>query len=232
MRRYFGILGLVLAVECGGADSGASTGPSANVARVEITPAVLALTPGQTVQMSAVAYDASSGAVTSPGIHWAVSGDPVATVTASGLVTATAPGTFSVSAVAGTVSRSAPGRVYLTGAYTLRTANGIAVPATVTTTAPCIGAASTGRYVVSSGTLTFNRNAVALNLSSYVDCGAHGYGSDGFSPGVTYTVAGTTLSFISPSGTVSSPSSMVSHDTISIPWVEGDGATARLVFTR
>jgi hypothetical protein len=175
MRRYVKIVGLAFSVGCGGAGSDASTGPSANVARIEITPSSLALIPGQAIQMSAIAFDASSGAVNSPGLRWSISGDPVATVTASGLVTASGPGTFTVTAAAGAVSRTAGGRVYLTGSYTLRTANGIPVPATVTTTAPCIGAASTGRYVVSNGTLTFNRNTVALNMSSLVDCGAHGY---------------------------------------------------------
>ena len=75
----------------------AAAGP-APVATVTVTPATSSLQIGGTVQLSAVTRDASGNVLTGRSIVWASSSPSIASVTTTGLVTAIAGGTATVSA--------------------------------------------------------------------------------------------------------------------------------------
>lgn len=102
-----GIAAIAVVAACSGGgtnDSGSDgpTGPpTTTVASVEVTPASAALSPGQTVQLSAVAKNASGGTITGQTFSWTSSNSGVATVSSSGLVRAVAAGSATVSASTG-----------------------------------------------------------------------------------------------------------------------------------
>jgi uncharacterized protein YjdB len=74
------------------------------VASVEVTPSSASIAASATLQLSAVARDSSSAAVSGATIQWQSSNAAVATVSATGLVLGVAPGTADVSAAIGSVS--------------------------------------------------------------------------------------------------------------------------------
>jgi uncharacterized protein YjdB len=108
--------GEVTAVAAGSATitatSGGKTGTAtvsvsaAAVASVKVTPATSSLTPGQTVQLTATAYDGSGNALTGRSVTWSSSAAAVATVSGSGLVTAATVGTAKITATIGGQSGS------------------------------------------------------------------------------------------------------------------------------
>jgi uncharacterized protein YjdB len=76
------------------------------VASVTLTPTTASLTPGQTVQLTATAKDASGNTLTGRSVTWSSTPSSVATVSASGLVTAVGTGSATVSAAIGGKSAS------------------------------------------------------------------------------------------------------------------------------
>ncbi len=94
-RLTAAVAALVLAA-CGG-DPPTRT---AGVARLEVTPASLALKLGETRGLSVLVYDARGSTLSVP-VTWASSSAAVATVSATGAVTATGSGTATITAAAG-----------------------------------------------------------------------------------------------------------------------------------
>ena len=96
------LVALALSAACGGGDSPSTpvTPPpqTPTVASVEVTPGTATLTPPATVQLTAVAKDASGNALTGKTISWNSSATAVASVSSSGLVTGVAAGTATISA--------------------------------------------------------------------------------------------------------------------------------------
>jgi plastocyanin len=90
--------GLVGLVACGGGENGGGVGPG-SIAKVQVDAEVSSLFPLQTSQLSAIAVDQSGRPVGGAGAAtWKTSNAAVASVSASGLVTATAVGTAVISA--------------------------------------------------------------------------------------------------------------------------------------
>lgn len=94
----------VLVSACGGGD--ASTGATPAVARVDITPSVIALEVGGTMPLHATAR-AIDGAILDAPVRWTSSDAAVASVAADGMVSGRQPGTATVTAVAGSARASA-----------------------------------------------------------------------------------------------------------------------------
>lgn len=76
------------------------------VARVDVAPTSVSLNPGQTSQLTATAYDASNNVLVRS-VSWSSSAPGVATISATGLVTAVGAGTTTISATAGGVTGTA-----------------------------------------------------------------------------------------------------------------------------
>ncbi len=114
MRAVKRILGfavvLLVWAQLGGCGDGDDdgTGPQAQVAEVEVSPGTNTLAAlGATVQFTAVAKDASGGTITGQTFSWTPSDPGVATVSATGLVTAVASGVVTITAMTGAVSGDA-----------------------------------------------------------------------------------------------------------------------------
>lgn len=93
------VLGVFLAA-CGGD----STDPPPAVATVEVSPATADRQVGQTIQLSATVKDASGNILNGQTVAWSSSAASVASVSSSGLVTASALGTAVITAAAGSKS--------------------------------------------------------------------------------------------------------------------------------
>ncbi|MEW5918388.1 MAG: Ig-like domain-containing protein, partial [Gemmatimonadota bacterium] len=76
------------------------------VARVDVTPTTVTLNPAQTSQLTATAFDAANN-VLQRSVTWSSGNQSVATVSTTGLVTAVAAGSATITATAGGVSGSA-----------------------------------------------------------------------------------------------------------------------------
>ena len=72
--------------------------PPAAVDHVDVTPATVNLVPGQTQQLTAAAFDVANQPIPGVAFTWSSSAPSVATVSTTGLVTATGPGDASISA--------------------------------------------------------------------------------------------------------------------------------------
>lgn len=107
-----------ITAQAGGAQggSGGQVGPKTpQPARIDVTPASLGLTIGATGALTAVAYDADEN-VLDVAVTWSSSSVAVATVDASGLVTAVALGTATISAKVKNVTGTASVTVTQSGA--------------------------------------------------------------------------------------------------------------------
>lgn len=95
-------------LSCGG--SGDSTGPPAHVAvaTVDLSSPSSSLIVAQTVQLTASTKDASGNALTGRVVAWASSSTPIATVSATGLVTAVSPGPVTIFATSESKAGSIP----------------------------------------------------------------------------------------------------------------------------
>jgi uncharacterized protein YjdB len=91
----------------GGAALDIAPSPSVPVASTEVDLAASSLNPGQTTQAAAITRDANNNVVTGRAISWGSSNAGVATVSASGLVTAVAAGTSQITATSEGQSGSA-----------------------------------------------------------------------------------------------------------------------------
>jgi len=105
-RRRLGAGGALVALGLVMACSGSTSGPPA-VALVEVTPNAATREVGQTVQLSAAVLDANGAIINGETVTWSSSNTSIASVSASGLVTANAIGVASVSAAASGRSGSA-----------------------------------------------------------------------------------------------------------------------------
>ncbi len=96
---YVGTLSLLLAA-CGGSTSPTPPPPPppAAVATVEVAPPPGPLVPAQTLQLVAVTKDAAGNALSNLTVSWATDNATVASVSASGVVTAVAAGTATITA--------------------------------------------------------------------------------------------------------------------------------------
>ena len=110
-KYFFTVKAVNAAVTGGGlASAPASVFVFQGVATVTVSPATPSITAGATQQMSAEGRDADNGVVNGVTWFWASSNHTVATVSQTGLVTAVAPGTASITAV----GKGMPGSTTLT----------------------------------------------------------------------------------------------------------------------
>ncbi|MBL8961136.1 MAG: Ig-like domain-containing protein [Gemmatimonadetes bacterium] len=144
---------LAFLAACGGGGDGAGTTPPppapATVATVDVSPASATLAIGATSQLSATPRDASGNALSGRTVTWASGNTAVATVNGSGLVTAVAAGSTTVTA----------------------TADGRTGQATITVTPPPVAAVVLNRdtaSVLAGGTVQLNatpRDAAGATLA-------------------------------------------------------------------
>jgi hypothetical protein len=90
------VMGVGVAIGCSNDSSGAPA--PTPVARVTVTLAMTSLATGSTTQATAVTADSLGTALTGRTVTWSSSAPTVATISSSGLVTAVAPGTASITA--------------------------------------------------------------------------------------------------------------------------------------
>jgi hypothetical protein len=180
---------VLAAAACNGDATNART-----AVRVEVQPDSVALTPGQTRQLSATPLAADGSTVQGGTITWS-SGDPaVVSVSASGLARAEGPGRELVRATAGSAGGWAVVKVPFQGRYTLQRVNGLALPARISADAPCEGSGH-GPVTVNYGELIFKGDSVNVQLHIDQICSAsHGIGLRGW-PDATYTFLGGTVMF-------------------------------------
>ena len=112
MRVWTVVAGVAAASACGGGDSGGPTAPPTvdppRATTVIVSPVTAELTAvGATVRFSAEVRDQNGQAMVGATVTWSSSDASVATVDASGLVTAAGNGTATVTATAGSVSGTA-----------------------------------------------------------------------------------------------------------------------------
>lgn len=81
------------------------------VASITVTPTAPAVDPGQTVPLSAVAYDSAGQSIAGTVFGWTSANTAIATVSSTGVVSGVAPGTVAISASSGAVSASVSVRV-------------------------------------------------------------------------------------------------------------------------
>jgi uncharacterized protein YjdB len=98
-RLFAGTFLLGLLAGCGG-----SSEPAPAVATVEVSPATASPQVGQTVQLGATVRDASGNILSGQSVSWSSSAAAVASVSNSGLVTANALGTATITAASGSKS--------------------------------------------------------------------------------------------------------------------------------
>ncbi len=103
VRIFLG--GAFVLAGCGSSATGPSTGTT--VTSIALTPATDSVVPQQTLALSATAKDADGNAVSGATISWSVTPASVATVNMSGVLTGTAPGTATVTALSGGKSATA-----------------------------------------------------------------------------------------------------------------------------
>ncbi len=136
LKRAASVLIPLLIIACGGggSDNPDPVGPQppeppATVATVEVSPSSATLAPGGTTQLQATARNAKGDAVSGRAIAWTSSAPDKATVNSSGLVTAVAPGTASITAT----SEGKAGSAQIT---IIRTAASVAVSSPASTLVP------------------------------------------------------------------------------------------------
>ena len=119
---------------CGGGGDGDTTGPppgSSPVSTVEVQPNPLSLTPGQTAQLTVTLKAADGSILTGRTVTWATSAAAVATVDATGNVTALSAGTATITATSEGKSGSTALTVTAVPVATVATVEVIPNPATV-----------------------------------------------------------------------------------------------------
>jgi uncharacterized protein YjdB len=141
------------------------------VTAISVSPSTVSLYPGSTSPLSAIAKDSVNQAVTGQSISWTSSNTKVATVSASGIVTAIAIGSAVISAQVGTSAGTVTGTANISVVQAPVTAVSVS-PKTVSTT---IGAKSqlTATATTASGTVVTNvtptwssNNTAAATVSS------------------------------------------------------------------
>lgn len=82
-----------------------------NVAQIRVAPATSVMVSQQTTQFTAILSDAAGNVLSGQGVTWSSSSQAVATVSATGLVTAVAPGQATITATEATTGRTATAAV-------------------------------------------------------------------------------------------------------------------------
>lgn len=213
---------------------GGPTDPSAAViSRIEVTPALKELLPGDMQQFAAALFDANGVLVSGPQVTWEVDDATVASVGADGLVQAMKPGEVTLFARSGTASGVAIVRPMMPRAgYTLRTVNGLSVPAVITDRLSCAPGEPSTRLPtvrVEIGLLAFGASPFTARPDWHVDywncVGARTSSSGALSQ--TYIVRGNTIIFgailgnhsniLHPNGW-GAASGRLSNDSIFVRW--------------
>lgn len=101
----FAVVGATVSVASCGGDSGGPTTPTPVISRIDVSAPVTTMSPGQTVQLTAVAKT-STGTIVSASPNWSSSSNAIATVNSSGSVTAVAAGAVTITASTGSVSNT------------------------------------------------------------------------------------------------------------------------------
>jgi hypothetical protein len=115
-RLFPAVTAIVVVAACGGSDGGPSSVRTVAKVTVSAGTSVTTLNPGQTLQLTATAVDASGATIANPGlVIWASSATTVATVDQSGKVTAVGAGTTNITADAGGVKGTLSIKVNLAG---------------------------------------------------------------------------------------------------------------------
>lgn len=169
-------LGLTGAVVASCGDDMPLTVEPALIQRVDVTAPITTLSPAQTVQLTAAAKTAT-GAVTAASFGWSSSANAVATVNASGLVTAVATGTA-------TITASTPTGVAASVLITVIPAGGTVASLAVTLSDPALAIGDLGQATLSARDA--NNAAVALGNRT-----------------ITWTSTNTAAATISTSGIIS-----------------------------
>lgn len=109
--RALAATALASALACGDGNTGGTVAPpDVTVSRIDVSASTTTLSPPATLQLSAVARTAAGSIITSPSLTWTSSANTIAAVNGSGVVTAVAPGSVTITAANGSVT----GRVTLT----------------------------------------------------------------------------------------------------------------------
>jgi len=105
-RSIFLLVLALTVVGCGGGEATPTTLPPSppTVAIISVSPTTLALVPGESQVLAAVARDAGGATIVGVAITWSSSAPSVATIANDGRVTALTPGSATVTATSGTVS--------------------------------------------------------------------------------------------------------------------------------
>ena len=103
-RQACGLVVLAGLLSC---SSGGTTTTPAVVATILLSQSSATLAPGAAVQLTATALDAGGAAISGSTISWSTSSATVATVTSTGLVTAVASGSATITATSGGKSAQA-----------------------------------------------------------------------------------------------------------------------------
>ncbi|HKI75421.1 MAG TPA: Ig-like domain-containing protein [Pseudomonadales bacterium] len=134
--------------------------PAPTVATVTLSPSAVTLTAGNTQQLTATAKDASNATISGATFTYASSDTTVATVDSSGLVTAVAAGTATITATSGGVDGTATITVNAATAVTGTAATGAPIANTAITLVDSAGATSTattgadGSFTIDTSGLT------------------------------------------------------------------------------
>ncbi|HSE28618.1 MAG TPA: plastocyanin/azurin family copper-binding protein [Gemmatimonadales bacterium] len=182
---------LLLATACGG--DGGGSGPSGpTLESVEVSPtsqALFTLAPGNTVTLTAVAKDADGDVISNPGtITFASGNTAVATVSASGVVTAAGAGTTSVTASAtyGGVTRSGSATITVTVAPAAATVNAQLVGSQPSWVPGTVDVSAGGQITWTVGAVTHNVSFTSGGAPSNVPDWADGSQSRTFPTAGTY----------------------------------------------
>lgn len=103
MRQWL-ILGVLALAACSGGDDPIDPGTPGPAAVVNISVVTTSMVAGATQQLTAKLYDRNGRLVTTPAVTWSVTPQAVATISSSGLLTAVAPGSATVTASAGSLT--------------------------------------------------------------------------------------------------------------------------------
>lgn len=216
--EHFGVFAVVASTQA----------PPSAAKAISVSPTFLEMEEGDVVQMTAVVTDAS-GAVIDAAVTWTTSDASIATVDATGLVTAVAEGTAKISAAAGAAKGGAPVNVNKKGqkpgsvtlspssasvpvgqtvqlTATVLDQDGNVITRTLTwaTSDPAIATVNASGLVtgVAAGTATITATVQTVSGSATVTVTGSGGGGGGGGTTYTVTIAGISSSPLEIGGTV------------------------------
>ena len=209
--------GQITAVAAGSATITASSGgqsgtasvsvTDAAVASVTLTPGTASLTPGQTVQLSATAKDASGNTLTGRSVTWSSTPSSVTTVSATGLVTAVATGSATITATIGGKSGTATVSVGQPGVASVAvtpTSASIGVGQNTQLTPRALSASGTTLTGVTYGWSSANTGTATVSSTGFVTGVAAGSTTITVSAGGKTATASIAVTASSGSGSVAS----------------------------